>query len=120
MPPFRSSDAPELSPLDRLLRVYDAAILACRAKDAREAYRQLATLRAAQPCDTPAAMGLDALYAWCEQAVHSGDYLGAARTLRGLRSAWQAADRLTTPRSPLPLEPRQLHDDDRPTLTIRP
>ena len=88
---------PPVSPLDRLLRVYDAAIAACRAQNARDAYTQLGTLRAAHPCDTPSALGIDALYAWCEQAVRSGDYLGAVRTLEGLRGAWQAADRLVGP-----------------------
>lgn len=89
--PFR----PECSPLATLLQAYDLAIGACRARQARAAYRHIATLRAAHPCDTPAAVGIDALYAWCERAVLSGDYLGAARTLDQLRGAWQAADRLT-------------------------
>jgi hypothetical protein len=120
MPSVPSPDARELTPLERLLRTYDAAIAACRAGDDREAYHQIATLRAAHPCDTAAALGIDALYAWCEQAVLSGDHLGAVQTLEGLRGAWQAADRLATP--PLPrrhVPARQLHDDDRPALALR-
>ncbi len=85
----------DLSPLERLLQAYDLAIVACRARQARAAYRHIATLRAAHPCDTPAAVGIDALYAYCERAVLSGDYLGAAHTLAQLRGAWQAADRIT-------------------------
>lgn len=87
---------PDSSPLATLLQAYDLAIAACRSRSARAAYRHIATLRAAHPCDTPAAVGIDALYAWCERAVLTGDYLGAARTLDQLRGAWQAADRLTT------------------------
>lgn len=83
------------SPLATLLQAYGQAIDACRARNARTAYRHIATLRAAHPCDTPTALGIDAIYAWCERAVLSGDYLGAARTLDQLRGAWQAADRLT-------------------------
>jgi len=86
---------PDASPLATLLQAYDQAIAACRSRSARAAYRHIATLRAAHPCDTPAAVGIDALYAWCERAVLTGDYLGAARTLDQLRGAWQAADRVT-------------------------
>lgn len=93
--PFRESPTPASSPLATLLQAYDLAIGACRARNARAADRHIATLRAAHPCDTPTALGIDAIYAWCERAVLSGDYLGAARTLDQLRGAWQAADRLT-------------------------
>ena len=121
MTPIRTVPSPSDTPLARLLRVYDAAIAACRAHDTRTAVRHLATLRAAHPCDTPSALGIDALYAWCEQAVHSGDFLGAVRTLDGLRSAWQAADRLTTPG--LGVEGReagQTHEYHRSPRAVRP
>ncbi len=98
-PPSRAAtchepSAHDLAPLARLLHAYDLAIVACRAREARAAYRHIATLRAAHPCDTPAAASIDGLYAYCERAVLSGDYLGAAHTLTQLRSAWQAADRI--------------------------
>ncbi len=89
------SIAAEPSPLGLLLQAYDHAIAACRVRQAGAAYRHIATLRAAHPCDTPTAAGIDALYAWCERAVLSGDFLGAARTLEQLRGAWQAADAIT-------------------------
>lgn len=93
--PFRDTSTSAPSPLATLLQAYDQAIGACRAYNARAAYRHIATLRAAHPCDTQTAHGIDAIYAWCERAVLGGDYLGAARTLEQLRGAWQAADRLT-------------------------
>jgi hypothetical protein len=99
--------APDASPLAYLLRAYDLAIGAARAHDARAAYRHIATLRAAHPCDTPSAAGIDGLYAWCERLVLGGDFLGAVRTLEQLRSAWQQADRLTAPAPTL----RRLADD---------
>jgi hypothetical protein len=99
-PPSRAASRHEpsprdLTPLERLLHAYDLAITACRSREARAAYRHIATLRAAHPCDTPAAASIDGLYAYCERAVLSGDYLGAAHTLTQLRSAWQAADHIT-------------------------
>lgn len=116
-PAFTETD----TPLARLLRVYDAAIAACRAHDARTAVRHLATLQAAHPCDTPSALGIAALYAWCEQAVQGRDYLGAARTLDGLRSAWQAADRITAPRvGGGGREARYTNEHHRSVRTIRP
>lgn len=92
------------SPLTLLLNAYDQAINACRDKNAGRSYRTIAILREAHPCDSPAAAGIDALYAWCERAVLSGDYIGAARTLEQLRTAWQAADRITSV-PPLPASP---------------
>lgn len=114
--PTPSRDTPTLapSPLTTLLQAYDQAIGACRAHNARAAYRHIATLRAAHPCDTPTALGIDAIYAWCERAVLGGDYLGAARTLEQLRGAWQAADRLTALNDQLAGRHADRHlDDDR-------
>jgi hypothetical protein len=107
---FTPPPRPALSPLDQLLQAYDLAIAACRARDARASYRHLAVLRAAHPCDTPSALGIDALYAWCERAVSGGDFLGAARTLEQLRGAWQAADRITGVTAPV----RSVDDDRQP------
>jgi hypothetical protein len=111
---------PASSPLATLLQAYDQAIAACRARSARTAYRCIATLRAAHPCDTATAVGIDALYAWCERAVLSGDYLGAARTLDQLRGAWQAADRLTALNEQLTSRHTDRHGDDErhPSPTI--
>ncbi len=89
------SNAPA-SPLDCLLHAYDQAILACKARNAARSYRTILVLREAHPCDSPSAAGIDALYAWCERAVLSGDYLGAARTLQQLRTAWESAARITS------------------------
>lgn len=87
------------SPLDSLLRAYDQAIAACRSRRSARAYQMIAILREAHPCDSPAAAGIDALYASCERSVLSGDFLGAARILDQLRTAWESADRITTPPS---------------------
>ncbi len=84
------------SPLGLLLNAYDQAITACRARNTPRAYRTILTLREAHPCDSPSAAGIDGLYAYCERAILSGDFLGAARTLEQLRSAWQTADRITS------------------------
>lgn len=85
------------TPLERLLRAYDQAISACREQRAVAAYRAVTLLRDAHPCDSPAAAGFDGIYAWCERSIGSGDFLGAARTLDQLRSAWETADRITSP-----------------------
>lgn len=83
------------SPLCCLLQAYDHAITACKSRSASRAYRTILVLREAHPCDSPTAAGIDALYAWCERAVLGGDFLGAARTLQQLRTAWETADRIT-------------------------
>lgn len=118
--PLRESPTLASSPLATLLQAYDQAIVACRARSARAAYRHIATLRAAHPCDTPTALGIDAIYAWCERAVLSGDYLGAARTLDQLRGAWQTADRLTALNDQLAGRhpDRQLDDDRHPVSSV--
>jgi hypothetical protein len=90
-----TSTAPA-SPLSCLLQAYDHAISACKSRSAARAYRTILVLREAHPCDSPSAAGIDAIYAWCERAVLSGDFLGAARTLQQLRTAWEAADRITS------------------------
>ncbi len=89
------TSATDGSPLGLLLHAYDQAIAACRARNSARAYRTILTLREAHPCDSPSSAGIDGLYAYCERAILSGDFLGAAHTLQQLRSAWQAADRIT-------------------------
>ena len=84
------------SPLDRLLDAYDAVISACREGHSAQAFRTIAVLRAAHPCDSPSASAFDGLYAWCERAIESGDLLGAAGLLTRLRRAWETADRITS------------------------
>ncbi len=83
------------SPLQLLLNAYDQAIAACRARNTARAYRTIAMLREAHPCDSPSSAGIDGLYAFCERAVLSGDFFGATRTLEQLRVAWEAADHIT-------------------------
>lgn len=94
--PMRPNAASPVSPLQLLLSAYDQAINACRARNAARAYRSIAILQEAHPCDSPSAVGIVGIYDWCERAVLSGDYLGAARALEQLRTAWQTADRITS------------------------
>ena len=86
------ASSPDYSPLGLLLNAYDQVISACQARNTPRAHRTILTLREAHPCDSPSAAGIDGLYAYCERAVLTGDFSGAARTLEQLRSAWQAAD----------------------------
>lgn len=111
--PSTAPSSPATDPLAYLLRAYDLAIHAARARDARAAYRHIATLRAAHPCDTPSAAGIAGLYAWCERLVLGGDFLGAAHTLEQLRGAWEQADRITAPAPGVRrlADDRQLHHE---------
>lgn len=93
-PSMSASAASAHSPLQLLLNAYDQAIIACRARNTARAYRTIAMLREAHPCDSPSASGIDGLYAFCERAILSGDFAGATRTLEQLRGAWEAADRI--------------------------
>ncbi len=93
---MRPLSASSASPLQLLLSAYDQAISACRARNASRAYRSIALLQEAHPCDSPSAGGIGGIYDWCERAVLSGDFLGAARTLEQLRTAWETADRITS------------------------
>jgi len=98
-PPYQPTMRPitpnaPASPLDCLLQAYDQAINACKSRSASRAYRTILLLREAHPCDSPSAAGINALYGWSERAVLGGDFLGAARTLQQLRTAWETADRI--------------------------
>ncbi|HYW32395.1 MAG TPA: hypothetical protein VE869_12865 [Gemmatimonas sp.] len=88
IPRIPSSGPPASRSLDRIVRVYDRAIAACERVDAPAARETLSLLRAALELDTPAARGFDALYAWCEEAISEGDFVGPERCLRSLRDAW--------------------------------
>lgn len=92
-PPFRpprviESDPQLLEPLTQLVRVYDRAIGACEARDARGALAAIRLLREALELSSAASRSFDGLYAWCESAIGYGDFLGAARCLGTLREAW--------------------------------
>ena len=77
-----------IDPLAQVVRAYDRAIAACETFDRAEASRHLRVLRAALDLESPASRNFDALYAWCEASLTAFDYIGPARCLRSLRSAW--------------------------------
>lgn len=113
-PNTTATSASDHSPLGLLLNAYDQAIAACRARNTPRAYRTILTLREAHPCDSPSSAGIDGLYAYCERAILTGDFLGAARTLEQLRSAWQTADRITSVPMQATSRPTQFKPELRP------
>ena len=82
------------------MRAYDRAIQACESFNRTEARAAIGVLRCALELDGPAARGFDALFAQCEASVEGWDFIGPARTLRALRTAWCRAGR------PTPISPR--------------
>ena len=100
-----ASDHSATDPLGRILRAYDRAISACEAFDEVAARRAIRLLRSALELDTPTARSFDALYAWCETTVTARDFIGPARCLRSLRTAWCRAEqpRYPAPRTDLPV-----------------
>lgn len=74
--------------LGRIVRVYDRAIGACEVFDRRGATDALQLLRAALDLDSPASRSFDRIYRWCEESIVAHDFIGPARCLRSLRSAW--------------------------------
>jgi hypothetical protein len=75
------------------VRAYDRAIQACESFNRTEARAAIDVLRSALELDGPAARGFDALFAQCEASVEGWDFIGPARTLRALRTAWYQAGR---------------------------
>lgn len=102
-PPRVMEVDPELlSPLMRLLQVYDRAIAGCDRCDARAAGAAVRLLREVLDLSSSESRSFDRLYASCEGAIHGGDFAGAARCLRTLRTAWC---RVVSPMSSMPLIP---------------
>lgn len=86
-----------LGPLQRLIRVHDAALEAVAARDTQRLGRALAILRRAldYAVDPVFALGLDRLYRHCQLALAEGNHDEAGRILWTLRAAWQKfAERL--------------------------
>ena len=78
-------------PLSCLVRAYDRAIRACEAFNHDDSREAISVLRCALELDSPASKSFDALYAWCDESVDCGDFVGAAQCLRALRDAWRRA-----------------------------
>lgn len=92
------ADRQVADPLALLVRAYDRAIRACETFEQADARQAIAVLREALDLESAASRSFDSLYAWCDDAVRSHDYVGAAQCLRTLRDAWRRAGQ-TTPRA---------------------
>jgi hypothetical protein len=85
------ADRRDADPLALLVRAYDRAIRTCEAFDAIGAHQAIAVLREALDLSSSASRSFDAIYAWCDECVDTGDFMGAAQSLRTLREAWRRA-----------------------------
>lgn len=99
--PVIDVDHQATTPLARLVRAYDRAILACEAFEHTASREAIAVLRGALDLESSASRSFDALYRWCEDAVDGHDFVGAAQCLRTLRNAWRDAS-APTPRRIIP------------------
>ncbi len=92
---YRRNQLAGLSPLERLLIVYDFAVDAANEGDEDRLLRSLAVLRASLRFDQDPqiALGLLRLYRHCELVVRrDGAFHEAVRILDGLRQAWRMAE----------------------------
>lgn len=85
------ADRPPRDPLAQLLRVIDRAIAGCETFDPERATGAIRLLRCTLDLSSSESRTFDALYGWCETAVLTNDFIGAARCLRSLRAAWVQA-----------------------------
>lgn len=92
---YRRNQLVGMTPMERLLLLYNMAIAAANEGDADRLLRALAVLRASLRFDehTQVALGLLRLYRYCEHAVRTrGAFDEAVHILDGLRQAWQMAE----------------------------
>jgi flagellin-specific chaperone FliS len=87
---YREQQVFSASPLQRLLMVYDAAIVGCRRQDLARTTKALNLLSSTLNFEsTPEiASRLLSLYLYCGDRVRMGDYEEPERVLRGLVQAW--------------------------------
>ena len=89
---YQSAQVLGASPIQLMLIVYDLAITACGRRDTERARRAITELIAALNFDyQEIAVPLFRLYEYCLSAVNSGKCHEAAKILRPLKGAWEAA-----------------------------
>ena len=89
---YRTQQIMGASPMQLVLMVYDVAIVACEARDAQKAGRAVGELIGSLNFDygeIPA--GLFRLYEYSLWELRRGNFLNAAKVLRGLKHAWEEA-----------------------------
>jgi len=88
---YREQQIETASPVERLLIVYDVALLACARGDLEKLGRALGVLIEGLNFDYPeVAYKLLAIYQWCGELARKKQFGEAARLLGELRLAWAA------------------------------
>ncbi|MBI5876877.1 MAG: flagellar protein FliS [Chloroflexi bacterium] len=88
---YREHQVETASPVERLLIVYDFAILACTRRDLERLSRALGVLIEGLDFNYPeVANRMLAIYQWCGEVGRKKEFDEAAQVLNELRSAWAA------------------------------
>lgn len=87
---YREQQVYSASPIQRLLMVYDVAIVSCNTRDLARTTQALNLLRSSLDFERGGelAMRLMSLYIYCADRARAGDFDESARVLRGLVQAW--------------------------------
>jgi flagellin-specific chaperone FliS len=86
---YREQQVFSATPLQRLLMVYDVALIGCQKHDLKRTTDALNLLSNSLNWDTgEVAAGFNRLYGYCAQQVRAGRWNEAERVLRELVQAW--------------------------------
>jgi hypothetical protein len=88
---YQTNRAVSVSPLSRLLTVYDYAVRACENQRLEDLTRGLRVLMESLDFSYPVANQLASLYDWCAEMGRQRRFGEAARLLQELRDAWAEA-----------------------------
>ena len=88
---YREQQVLNASPAERLVIIYDVALLACTRRDLEKFSRAMGVLLEGLDFNYPeVANGLLAIYQWCGELARKKRYDEAAGILRELRDTWQS------------------------------
>lgn len=89
---YHSAQILGASPIQLIVKIYEVAIVACGRRDTDRARRAVCELIAALNFDhDEIAVPLFRLYEYCLNRIVTGSCDEAAKVLRGLKQAWEAA-----------------------------
>jgi flagellar secretion chaperone FliS len=89
---YRTQQVLGASPMQLVLMVYEVAIVACEARDVQKAGRAVGELIGSLNFDYgEIPSNLFRLYEYCLWELRRGNFINAAKVLRGLKRAWEEA-----------------------------
>ncbi len=90
---YQKNDVVSATPLRLIVMVYDRAILGCQQKNTETAWNAIKVLIDNLNMDiVPIAGKLLAIYEYCGELIHKGEFEPACKILKELRDAWASVN----------------------------